>query len=61
MVFELPYDIVFACAKRDEPPSRRRPPESFALKFHFFDNNLLRTMADVCEAFRIFCVFCGLP
>ena len=36
--FKLPHDVVCACAKRDEPPSRRRP-------FQFFldQNNILST------------------
>ena len=25
MYFKLPHDVVCTCAKRDEPPSRRRP------------------------------------
>ena len=36
--FKLPLDVVFACAKRDEPPSRRRPS-----RFSLVQNNILST------------------
>ena len=29
MNFELPHDVVFACAKRDEPPSQQTMSSSF--------------------------------
>ena len=32
MDFKLPHDVVCACAKRDEPPSRRRPFRVFLFK-----------------------------
>ncbi len=40
MNFKLPHDVVFTCAKRDEPPSRRRPTESSALKIHLLPTPL---------------------
>ena len=38
MDFKLPHDVVCACAKRDEPPSRRRPS-----RFPLDQNNILST------------------
>ena len=32
MGFKLPHDVVSACAKRDEPPSRRRQTAFAELK-----------------------------
>ena len=33
MGFKLPHDVVFTFAKRDEPPSRRRPVNSFRIAY----------------------------
>ena len=39
MNFKLPHDIVSTCAKRDEPPSRRRPSRSFPDQNHILSTN----------------------
>ena len=39
MDFKLPHVVVFACAKRDEPPSRRRPANFSSLKIHLIPTN----------------------
>ena len=57
---ELPHDVIFTCAKRDKPPSRRRPSRVINSQDSPSDNNVFRTMADVCEAFCVICVICGL-
>ena len=40
MNFELPHDVVSTCAKRDEPPSRRRPANPSSSSVSFFPQNL---------------------
>ena len=36
MDFKLPHDVVCTCAKRDEPPSRRRPANPPSSRVSFF-------------------------
>jgi len=57
MNFKLPHDVVFTYAKRDEPPSRRRPIGIFRFQKSPSINKRFRTMADVCEAFVCFVCF----
>ena len=40
MDFKLPHDVVSTCAKRDEPPSRRRPANPSSSSVSFFPQNL---------------------
>ena len=59
MNFKLPHDNFCTCAKRDEPPSRRRPTVFAELKAES-KYKCFSSLADVCEAFCIFRVFSGL-
>ncbi|MBR4417534.1 MAG: hypothetical protein IKS67_12225, partial [Victivallales bacterium] len=58
--FELPHDVVSTCAKRDEPPSRRR-----LYRFLLDQNIILSTYSPEpwptsARHFRFFRVFGGL-
>ena len=59
MGFKLPHDVVSACAKRDEPPSRRRPLRVFHFQIYLLSttsSELWPTSARLC----FFSVFSGL-
>ena len=76
MDFKLPHDVFCACAKRDEPPRRRRPVRAslayglLLMAKGLTDNPISRWPSalstafggyrPVCEAFRFFRVFSGL-
>ena len=60
MNFELSHDVVSACAKRDEPPSRRSRSIHWQSMFLFHHEILRKSSRPVCEAFCFFCVFSGL-
>ena len=65
MDFELPHDVIFTCAKRDEPPSRRMPIRSFSFKVFVLpitSSELWLTSARhfcfVCFVVKKICVIC---
>ena len=60
MDFKLPHDVVCACAKRDEPPSRRRPSESSSLKIHVLPTTASVIWPTSARHLRFFRVFSGL-
>ena len=51
MDFKLPHDVVCACAKRDEPPSRRQPLEFSSLLISYAYQNSSDFVGSCGEAF----------
>ena len=58
--FKLPHDVVCACAKRDEPPSRRRPANPPFSRVSFFPQ-ILQHDGRRLRGIVFFRVFIGLP